>query len=49
MTIEGSGSRSWSTRTTAANRRMARAHTPLALQRRHCAHTAIHEPYRSGR
>jgi hypothetical protein len=44
MTIDGIGSRSWKTRTTAASRVIARAQTPFARQRRHCAQTAVQAP-----
>src|SRR5664279_2759059 len=49
MTIEGSASRSWSSRTIAVSLAIAAAHTPLARQRRHWAQTAVQVPYRSGR
>ena len=41
MTIDGLGSRSWSSRTTAARRAIARSQTPFARQRRHWAQTAV--------
>jgi hypothetical protein len=44
MTMDGTGSRPWSSRTTAARRVIAAAQTPFARQRRHWAQTAVQLP-----
>ena len=44
ITIDGVGCRSCWRRSAIARRVIARAQTPLARQRRHCAQTAVQEP-----
>ena len=43
-TIDGNGALSWSSRTIAARRSIARAQTPFDRQRRHWAQTAVQGP-----